>query len=143
LSAGKSAKALSLFEFSRVYTEAKFRYTQRLLPQDQVFRLQRCSRPEEGEVMTLRINLSRSVIGWELTGPLLASTLNRIFGTQAHASLHSAYKRILKEGQRPRVRRGHAGVSANSQLTLQVDHLMTPVSVAERIAIGAACNSLE
>jgi hypothetical protein len=37
---------------------------------------------------------------------------------------------------------GHAGVSANSQLTLRVDHLMKPVSVAESTAIGAACHSL-
>jgi hypothetical protein len=37
---------------------------------------------------------------------------------------------------------GHAGVSANSQLTLRVDHSMKPVSVAESTAIGAACHSL-
>jgi hypothetical protein len=37
---------------------------------------------------------------------------------------------------------GHAGVSANSQLTLRVDHSMKPVSVAEGTAIGAACHSL-
>jgi hypothetical protein len=35
---------------------------------------------------------------------------------------------------------GHAGVSANSQLTLRVDHSMKPVSVAESTAIGAACH---
>jgi hypothetical protein len=37
---------------------------------------------------------------------------------------------------------GHAGVSANSQLTLRVDHSMKPVSAAESTAIGAACHSL-
>jgi hypothetical protein len=37
---------------------------------------------------------------------------------------------------------GHAGVSANSQLTLRVDHSMKPVSVAEGTAIGAACHNL-
>ena len=37
---------------------------------------------------------------------------------------------------------GRAGVSANSQLTLRVDHSMKPVSVAESTAIGAACHSL-
>ena len=36
----------------------------------------------------------------------------------------------------------HAGVSANSKLTLRVDHSMKPVSVAESTAIGAACHSL-
>ena len=34
---------------------------------------------------------------------------------------------------------GHAGVSANSQLTLRVDHSMKPVSVAESTDIGGAC----
>jgi hypothetical protein len=37
---------------------------------------------------------------------------------------------------------GHAGVSANSQLALRVDHSMKPVNVAESTAIGTACHSL-
>jgi hypothetical protein len=37
---------------------------------------------------------------------------------------------------------GQAGVSANSQLTLRVDHSMKPVSVAESTAIAAACHRL-
>jgi len=42
----------------------------------------------------------------------------------AHALLHSAYKRILKGGKNHAHAPGNGGVSASSQLTLQVDHVV-------------------
>jgi len=49
----------------------------------------------------------------------------------------------MRHYQEPRSQSVRAGVSANSELTLAVDHLMNARQVAERTAIGTARRSLE
>jgi hypothetical protein len=63
----------------------------------------------------------------------------RIYGIRLSHTMQSKLG-FLKKNSAMDV--GHAGVRANSQLTLRVDQLMKPVSVAESTAIGAACHSL-